>query len=58
MVLLAPTVTALLALLEVCGLYAGPHDIVYIQHNENGIMYAGPTKTITGMELNKSQARK
>ena len=29
MVLLAPTVTALQALLEVCRAYAGPHDIVY-----------------------------
>ena len=28
-VLLAPTVTALQTLLEVCGAYAGPHDIVY-----------------------------
>ena len=29
MVLLAPTVTALQTLLEVCRAYAGPHDIVY-----------------------------
>ena len=29
MVLLAPTVTALQTLLEVCCAYAGPHDIVY-----------------------------
>ena len=29
MVLLAPTVTALQTLLEVCRTYAGPHDIVY-----------------------------
>ena len=29
MVLLAPTVTALQTLLEVCSAYAGPHDIVY-----------------------------
>ena len=29
MVLLAPTVTALKTLLEVCRAYAGPHDIVY-----------------------------
>ena len=29
MVLLAPTVTALHTLLEVCRAYAGPHDIVY-----------------------------
>ena len=29
MVLLAPTVTALQTLLEVCDAYAGPHDIVY-----------------------------
>ena len=29
MVLLAPTVTALQTLLEVCHAYAGPHDIVY-----------------------------
>ena len=29
MVLLAPTVTALQTLLEVCLAYAGPHDIVY-----------------------------
>ena len=29
MVLLAPTVTALQMLLEVCHTYAGPHDIVY-----------------------------
>ena len=29
MVLLAPTVTALQTLLEVCRVYAGPHDIVY-----------------------------
>ena len=29
MVLLAPTVTALQPLLEVCRAYAGPHDIVY-----------------------------
>ena len=29
MVLLAPTVTALQTLLEVCGAYAGPHAIVY-----------------------------
>ena len=29
MVLLAPTVTALQTLLEVCCSYAGPHDIVY-----------------------------
>ena len=28
-VLLAPTVTALQMLLEVCRTYAGPHDIVY-----------------------------
>ena len=29
MVLLAPTVTALQTLFEVCRAYAGPHDIVY-----------------------------
>ena len=29
MVLLAPTVTALQTVLEVCCTYAGPHDIVY-----------------------------
>ena len=29
MVLLAPTITALRTLLEVCHAYAGPHDIVY-----------------------------
>ena len=29
MVLLAPTVKALLSLLEVCGSYSLPHDIVY-----------------------------
>ena len=29
MVLLAPTVTALQTLLEVCRAYGGPHDIVY-----------------------------
>ena len=29
MLLLAPTVTALQTLLEVCRAYAGPHDIVY-----------------------------
>ena len=29
MVLLAPTVTALHTLLEVCRVYAGPHDNVY-----------------------------
>ena len=29
MVLIAPTVTALKTLLEVCRAYAGPHDIVY-----------------------------
>ena len=29
MVLLAPTVTALQTLLEVCRAYAGPHDIIY-----------------------------
>ena len=29
MVLLAPTVTALRTLLEICRAYAGPHDIVY-----------------------------
>ena len=29
MVLLAPTVTALQTLLQVCRAYAGPHDIVY-----------------------------
>ena len=29
MVLLAPTVTALQTLLEVCHAYVGPHDIVY-----------------------------
>ena len=29
MMLLAPTVTALQTLLEVCRAYAGPHDIVY-----------------------------
>ena len=29
MVLLAPTVTALQTLLEVCRAYAGPHDIAY-----------------------------
>ena len=29
MVLLAPTVTALQTLLEICRAYAGPHDIVY-----------------------------
>ena len=29
MVLLAPTVTAIQTLLEVCRAYAGPHDIVY-----------------------------
>ena len=29
MVLLAPTITALQTLLEVCRAYAGPHDIVY-----------------------------
>ena len=29
MVLLAPTVTALQTLLEVCRAYVGPHDIVY-----------------------------
>ena len=29
MMLLAPTVTALQTLLEICRAYAGPHDIVY-----------------------------
>ena len=29
MVLLAPTITALQTLLDVCRAYAGPHDIVY-----------------------------
>ena len=32
-------------------------DMVLLAHNENS-MYAGPTKTITGSVLNKSQARK
>ena len=36
MVLLAPTVTALPTLLEVCRAYAGPHDIVY---NTTKIVY-------------------
>ena len=52
MVLLAPTVTALQTLLEVCGAYAG-----CTQYNENSV-YAGPTKAITGSILNKSQSRK
>ena len=34
MVLLAPTVTALQTLLEVCCAYAGPHDIVYKQRKQ------------------------
>ena len=53
-VLLAPTVTALQTLLEVCRAYAGPHDIVY---NESS-MYAGSPNVITGLVLNNSQARK
>ena len=55
MVLLAPTVTALQTLLEVCRAYAGPHYIVY---NTTKTVYAGPAKAITGSVLNKSQARK
>ena len=56
MVLLAPTVTALQTLLEVCLAFAGPHDILYTTQRNS--MYAGPTKAITGSVLNKSQAGK
>ena len=56
MVLLAPTVTALQTLLEVCHACAGPHDIVYNTTEKS--MYAVQTKAITGSVLNKSQARK
>ena len=55
MVLLAPTVTALQTLLQVCRAYAGPRHC--IQHNENS-MYAGLAKAITWSVLNKSRARK
>ena len=47
MVLLAPMVTALQTLLEVCRADAEPHDIVYNTTNNENIMYAGPTKAIT-----------
>ena len=47
MVLLAPTVTALQTLLEVCRAYAGPHDIVY-----------SSTKTVCmPVQPNQSQGR-
>ena len=55
MVLLAPTVTAIQTLLEVCRAYAGPHDIVY---NATKQHVCWSTKAITGSVLNKSQARK
>ena len=46
MVLLATTVTALQTLLEVCGVYAGPHDIVY-----------NTTKTVWLVRPKQSQGR-
>ena len=58
MVLLAPMVTALHTLLEVCPAYAAPHDIIYNTTKTVCNMYAGPTKAMTGSVLNKSQARK
>ena len=55
MVLLAPTVTALQTLLEVCRSYAGPHDIVY-STTKTVCMLVRPKKSQS--VLNKSQARK
>ena len=56
MVLLAPTVTALQTLLEVCRSHAGPHHIVY--NTTKTVCMLVPTKAIRGSVLNKSQARK
>ena len=56
MMLLASTVTALQTLLGVCRVYARLRDIVY--NTTKNSMYAGPTKALTGLVLNKSQARK
>ena len=58
MVLLAPTVTALQTLLDVCHAFMLDLMTLYIiKHNENS-MYAGSTKGITGSVLNESQSRK
>ena len=43
---LAPTVTALHTILEVCHAYAGPHDIVY--NTTKTVCNAGPARAITG----------
>ena len=45
MVLLALTVAALQTLLEVCRADAGPHDIVYIQHNAKVCMLVLPKQS-------------
>ena len=57
MVVLAPTVTALQTLLEVCRVYAGPHDIEY-NTTKTVCMLHGPAKAIAGSVVNKSQDRK
>ena len=54
-VLLAPTVTALQTLLEVCRTYAGPHDIVY-NITKSVCMLVRPKQSQGGFST--SQARK
>ena len=62
MVLLAPTVTALQTLLEVCRAYAGPHDIVY-NTTKTVCMLVRPkqsqvgTEQESGSEMNLSSSR-
>ena len=55
MVLLAPMVTALQTLLEVCWHML---DLMTLYTTQRKRMYSGPAKVITGSVLNKSQARK